>query len=364
MPWRALAIGTFILVHQTLAWSGEGHLQVALVAQHFLREKLRHKVKDLLKGDLVDFAHYEERLTVANSTMCHFHHQSPEWQCGQGIGRQGKVHCDGSEAGYFSLLCAVGLTFQKFAHDALMQEYPKSDYFKMPKPSDYWSNFKRLPEAAQYTEMLKTPEDELRWLAIFIGDMHQPLHWLRGDFDYGKNLTVVIRGQDHSLFDFWETELPMEFQLHDFAIFDRKGRMMKKLQHFSKHPGEVFATWGSDQSKVVCQQIYDKLNVTQGQTQPLAECGAGHRDGPSVAHPLRDASLGSGRAPGTSHGRAAHAQEARSRPQARKRFTPSKAVHDASLGDQRRDCHTYSAAVASGSPLAFGGETPQITSKD
>lgn len=27
-------------------------------------------------------------------------------------------------------------------------------------------------------------------------DMHQPLHWLRGDFDYGKNLTVVIRGQD------------------------------------------------------------------------------------------------------------------------------------------------------------------------
>lgn len=258
-------------MHQTLAWSGEGHLQVALVAQHFLREKLRHKVKDLLKGDLVDFAHYEERLTVANSTMCHFHHQSPEWQCGQGIGRQGKVHCDGSEAGYFSLLCAVGLTFQKFAHDALMQEYPKSDYFKMPKPSDYWSNFKRLPEAAQYTEMLKTPEDELRWLAIFIGDMHQPLHWLRGDFDYGKNLTVVIRGQDHSLFDFWETELPMEFQLHDFAIFDRKGRMMKKLQHFSKHPGEVFATWGSDQSKVVCQQIYDKLNVTQGQTRVVLD---------------------------------------------------------------------------------------------
>eukprot|EP00913_Durusdinium_trenchii_P017685 g16624.t1 len=166
-------------------WTGTSQMceveaHVALVAQHFLREKLRHKVKDLLKGDLVDFAHYEERLTVANSTMCHFHHQSPEWQCGQGIGRQGKVHCDGSEAGYFSLLCAVGLTFQKFAHDAVlaahsqwrrigsppshsslqfkrecsprMQEYPKSDYFKMPKPSDYWSNFKRLPEAAQYTD--------------------------------------------------------------------------------------------------------------------------------------------------------------------------------------------------------------------
>ena len=45
---------------------------------------------------------------------------------------------------------------------------------------DYWSDFKRLPEAAHYAEMLKTPEDELRWLVIFIGDACQL--WLYARF--------------------------------------------------------------------------------------------------------------------------------------------------------------------------------------
>ena len=34
-------------------------------------------------------------------------------------------------------------------------------------------------------------------------DMHQPLHWLRGPSDYGRNITVVSRGEEFSLFDFW-----------------------------------------------------------------------------------------------------------------------------------------------------------------
>lgn len=228
------------------------------VAQGFLREKLRKKVKDMLKGDLVDFAHYEQKLTVPETSMCHFHHQKPEWQCGQGIGRQGKVHCDGSEAGYFSLLCAVSLTFQKFSYDALMREYPQSDFFRMPV-SDYWSNFKQLPEAAHYSDMLKTPEDELRWLAIFVGDMHQQLHWLRGDFEYGRNITVVAKGKEYSLFDYWESQLPLDFQLNDFH---GDPRMYKKWHHFKEHPGEVFATWGSELSNKACD-IYAALPAGQ-----------------------------------------------------------------------------------------------------
>lgn len=57
------------------------------------------QVKEMLKGDLVDFAHYEDHLTLPETAMCHFHHQNPEWQCGHGLGRAGKVRCDGTEAG-------------------------------------------------------------------------------------------------------------------------------------------------------------------------------------------------------------------------------------------------------------------------
>jgi hypothetical protein len=28
-------------------------------------------------------------------------------------------------------------------------------------------------------------------------DMHQPLHWLRGDFEYGRNITVVAKGKEN-----------------------------------------------------------------------------------------------------------------------------------------------------------------------
>ena len=253
MSWRSWwTVVSLLTFHQTFAWSGEGHFQIALVAEGYLREKLRKKVRGLLKGDLVDFAHYEEKITakLPETGSCHFHHQTPEWTCDGGIGRQGKVHCDGSEAGYFSLLCGVSLTFQKFAHDALMQEYPKSDYFRM-RISDYWGNF----EGAKYAEMLKTPEDELRWLAIFIGDMHQPLHWLRGDFEYGRNMTIVVKGQEYSLFEYWERELPQLFKLNDFH---GDPRMYKKWHHFKEHPAQIFSTWGIEQSSKACD-IYANL---------------------------------------------------------------------------------------------------------
>ena len=81
----------WLLLPLAAAWSGEGHFQIAYVAQGFLREKLRRRVKEMLKGDLVDFAHYEDHLTVPETAMCHFHHQNPEWQCGQGLGKAGKA---------------------------------------------------------------------------------------------------------------------------------------------------------------------------------------------------------------------------------------------------------------------------------
>ncbi|CAJ1382015.1 unnamed protein product, partial [Effrenium voratum] len=220
------------------------------------------KVKELLKGNLVDFAHYEEKLAAASpeTVPFHFHRQQPEWRCGEGLGSQGQVHCDGSEASYFSLLCAVALTFERFTHDALLREYPKSDFFRMSMArSDYWAELRALPQAKHYEEMLKSTEDELRWLAIFIGDMHQPLHWLLGTHEYGRNISVQSQGQAVSLFDYWETHLPQQFQQHDFTGAARKEKY--KLEHFrqfKEHPHQMFAHWGQELAQVACD-IYGDL---------------------------------------------------------------------------------------------------------
>ncbi|OLQ04378.1 hypothetical protein AK812_SmicGene12525 [Symbiodinium microadriaticum] len=114
---------------------GTGHLHVAMVAQKVLTESNRLQVRDLLHGDLVDFAHYEQKLhaqaAAPNSAACHFHSQTPEWKCQDGIGINGQVHCDGSESSHFSLLCALAYTFEKFAHDMLLVEFPKTDFIRI-----------------------------------------------------------------------------------------------------------------------------------------------------------------------------------------------------------------------------------------
>ncbi|CAE7294261.1 unnamed protein product [Symbiodinium sp. CCMP2592] len=259
--WRLLCLLS-VLVAPAWAWSGTGHLHVAMVAQKVLTESNRLQVRDLLHGDLVDFAHYEQKLhaqaAAPNSAACQFHSQTPEWKCQDGIGINGQVHCDGSESSHFSLLCALAYTFEKFAHDMLLVEFPKTDFIRMAsgKVERFWTDLKANPELSGYAEMLTSPEDELRWLAIFLGDMHQPLHWLRGEHDYGRNLTVIHNGKEQSLYDFWEQELPLLFHMHNFQAAASRLKREQKLEPFNVHPSDVFAEWGRELSALACREIY------------------------------------------------------------------------------------------------------------
>merc|ERR1719210_2851002 len=104
----------------------------------------------------------------------HWHHQDPEWTCGGrgGLGdKEGHVRCDGHGAENGSLFCALAFFFEHFAHDALLKEFPKP---KEPigTPASLQA-LEKVPTSDQ------TPSNFLRWLVILVGDLHQPLHWLR-----------------------------------------------------------------------------------------------------------------------------------------------------------------------------------------
>jgi hypothetical protein len=226
----------------------------------------------MMHTDVIDTADWEKKMLAQypSTEPLHWHRQTPDWSCGSsgGLGdKTGHLKCDGSTADKGSLFCALAYFFEHFAHDALLNEYPKvKDPVETPK------NLVALDKVP--SSELKTP-NYLRWLISLLGDLHQPLHWLT-EHQYGKDVQVIYKGETTDLLTFWETNLPKAMKplkggYHpDKSDKDYESRL-PAWEH--KNPTELFREWAKDAAQKLCTEVYAPMTVN-------------HADGTRVESPF------------------------------------------------------------------------------
>lgn len=167
------------------------------------------------------------------------------------LGEHEHLRCDHkNSAEQGSLFCALAFFFEHFAHDALLREFPV--------PKEPINAPKQLPSLEKVTSMELTPAHYLRWLAGLIGDLHQPLHWLR-QHDYGKRINVLYKNRPYTLLDFWENELPQH--LAPLPPVKSLQEQYEEREHTWDHnlPTELFRRWAKENAEVVCSQVYQAM---------------------------------------------------------------------------------------------------------
>lgn len=270
--WRPCAITLAVALHLeqwtvARAWGAEAHDRIAHIAEVLLTGKKRDEIRSLMHGDLVDYSDWEQRMTAKypETNVLHWHHQSPEWNCMATLGDDEHLRCDHKQAAeQGSLFCAMAFFFYHFSHEALVREYPQ--------PEEPINEPKNLPSLDKVASFDIGKEHYLRWLAILIGDMHQPLHWLR-EHNYGKKITVLYKQFPYSLQDFWETELPkMVKERHQIPKAGNSSRSKWersiKEQYEERHhawghklPPELFRHWAKEAAEAVCSQVYQQMEA-------------------------------------------------------------------------------------------------------
>lgn len=244
-----------------------GHERIARVADHLIDSgpqvgKLSAKLRSMVHSpgqhfDLIEFSGFEETMTskYAETGLLHWHRQDPEWTCGQrgGLGdQQGHILCDEHGASKGSLFCAMAYFFEHFAHDALLEEFPK------PKSPINTPN--KLVALEKIPANEQTPAHYLKWLVILVGDLHQPLHWLH-EHNHGKDVKVRYKDAEYSLLQFWEEYLPNHLHVSmDHFVSDKDfGVHSKAWAH--KLPTELFREWAKEVAANVCSDVYAPMTV-------------------------------------------------------------------------------------------------------
>jgi hypothetical protein len=237
------------------AWSSAGHERIARIAQGLLAGKHRDQVRTLMHSDVIDVANWEEVETKAHpeTSVLHWHRQDPEWTCGGegGLGdKGGHVRCDGHGAEKGSLFCALAYFFEHFAHDALLKDFPA--------PKEPIGTPEKLPTLEKIPMLELHPAAYLRWLAILVGDLHQPLHWLH-EHSHGADIKVRYKDSEYTLLQFWEEYLPKH--LHEARKDNDKEykRLAKDWAH--KVPTELFRDWAKEIAEKVCVEVYKPMTV-------------------------------------------------------------------------------------------------------
>lgn len=187
-----------------------------------------------------------------------------------GFVKEGNLRCDGDGTEDGSLFCALVYFFEHFSHEALLSEYPQ--------PKDPLGTPAELKALDNLPPSERRPANYLRWLAILIGDMHQPLHWLREN-SYGKDINVTFRRKQYNLLEIWEDVIPTSLPRIPSAQILEANYMQRQRAWWSKTPGELFRNWAREEAEIVCDQVYD----------PVAD-GVGHddEDYESIAHAQRE----------------------------------------------------------------------------
>jgi len=263
-----LAVVALGLLPGAQAWGVLGHERIARIAEALLKGKHRDQIRTMMHGDLIDLSDWEKKLTAEHPKMLalHFHKQTPEWTCAglqpnappnlQHLGDQnGNVQCDGKGADPDSLICALAYYFDHFAHDALLKEFPKPKVPPIKAP-------KSLEPLAEMGG--GSTQSYLRSIASLIADVHQPLHWLR-EKDYGREVTVIYKEEQYSLFNFWEEKLPdllpplpkghQLLQKVDAKYREEAARWGDRL------PTEDFWDWAKVVAEKLCTEVYAAMEV-------------------------------------------------------------------------------------------------------
>jgi len=163
----------------------------------------------------------------------------------------GHIRCDGPAIGA-SLFCALVFFFEHFAHDELLSEYPK--------PKEPITSPTELKALAALPSSEHTPANSLRWLVTLIGDLPQPLHWLRAN-DYGRGVKVTFRGQERTLLDVWEELIPRGLPaMPSWQLLEQQYKN-RQPAWWHKAPSELFRIWAQEMGAVVCNQVYAPLSA-------------------------------------------------------------------------------------------------------
>lgn len=243
----------------------------------------------MLHGDLVELASWEQTMTAKHpeTDALHWHRQDPEWTCTglslpmtqlssttastaenifhavtnaflQHLGdKAGHIRCDGHGAEDGSLFCALAYFFDHFSHDALLKEFPK--------PREPIDTPEKLIALGKLAPSELKPSNYLRWLVALIGDLHQPLHWLR-EHSYGGKIKVQFRDQQYTLLSLWEELIPQHLPPPKSPAQLQKHYQEQSPAWWDKMPPELFREWARDTAQRVCQDVYSsiKSNNTDG----------------------------------------------------------------------------------------------------
>lgn len=169
------------------------------------------------------------------------------------LGDHEHLRCDhANSADKGSLFCALAFFFEHFAHDALLKEFPE--------PKEPINTPKKLPPLDKVTSLELTPAHYLRWLVGLIGDLHQPLHWLK-QHDYGRGINVIYKDRPYKLLDLFEQEIPQHLAPVPSAKSLQDEYEEKEHGWGHKLPTELFRLWATEQAEVVCSQVYQVMEV-------------------------------------------------------------------------------------------------------
>mmetsp|Transcript_51641 Transcript_51641/g.116381 ORF Transcript_51641/g.116381 Transcript_51641/m.116381 type:complete len:379 (-) Transcript_51641:15-1151(-) len=242
------------------AWSGEGHLKIGMVAKDLLGLKFQNKVTRLLGEDLLEVAGFQQKMLKEQPELeqisLHRSSQTCEETGVYGPGSSAtSFRCKGSDEVRFSALCVLARLFSRYAHEALLQSFPQ------PIFSDFDGEVRRL-ERGHFKSLVRSPQEELRWLLTLVADLQQPLNLVRGDYDFGKQLNVTFRGSSHTLHSFWEgllvSQLPAVPKESD--MIDASSSLKSATDEWlNVHPVTLFVDWSEASARVACTEIYGKL---------------------------------------------------------------------------------------------------------
>lgn len=253
------------------AWSVDGHKHIGHIAEELLHGKRKNHIHHLLKGNLLELADWEHVMTKRNpaTDVLHWHRQNPEWTCSgvrksTGVGhvgdKDGHIACDGHGAEDSSLFCALAYFFEHFAHDALLRDYPA--------PKQPINTPKTLAALNKVPASERTPTHFLRWLVMLVGDLHQPLHWLK-DHNYGRDIKLQFRGEEFTLLSFWEDYIPKHLPPLPLKEALQKQYEQRAPGWRGKIPPELFREWAKETGEVVCSQVYGGMEVTTDGTKQV-----------------------------------------------------------------------------------------------
>jgi len=248
------------------AWDHEGHERIGHITRHMLGKEGKRRIENMLKdgsgkwSNLLGIAAWEE-YTLKNyppTAKLHYHKQMPEWGCTgrSGMDRPGStdgtLYCNDASASFNSLFCAMTHFWELIEKQGAPSNLTAKVMLKH-------GTLNVLYDVSNQQDVMSIPA-AMRWFIILLANVHQPLHWLRSETTYGRDLKVDFKGNQMSLLEVWES--------HILTLPDWKNEDWKELRRDYGHleaswnltaPSDLLQQWSQEVAKRVCPDIIGLL---------------------------------------------------------------------------------------------------------